>query len=47
MNPLLFKNSGTKSHGNLSVLALAEWQQKERVNPINCAVDENGELLVS
>lgn len=45
MNPLLFKNSGTKSHGNLSVLALAEWQQKERVNPINCAVDENGELL--
>lgn len=30
-----------------SLLNLADWQEKEKVNPVNCAVDENGALLVS
>ncbi|KAL6767525.1 hypothetical protein ACKKBF_B35580 [Auxenochlorella protothecoides x Auxenochlorella symbiontica] len=28
-----------------SLLNLADWQEKEKVNPVNCAVDENGALL--
>lgn len=45
MNPLLYKTAAFAK--SPSLLALSEWQQKEKLNPVNCAVDENGELLVS
>lgn len=45
MNHLMYRAAYPKS--SASLLGLNEWQEKEKCNPLNCAVDENGDLLVS
>lgn len=40
MNPLLYKSQGVFK--STSLLALDQWQELEKANPTNCAVDQNG-----
>lgn len=45
MNPVYYKSGYVQS--SPSLLNLTEWQEKEKANPVNCAVDKDGQLLVS
>lgn len=44
MNPVYYKSGYVQS--SPSLLNLTEWQEKEKANPVNCAVDKDGQLLV-
>ncbi|KAK2075535.1 hypothetical protein QBZ16_001643 [Prototheca wickerhamii] len=43
MNPVYYKSGYVQS--SPSLLNLTEWQEKEKANPVNCAVDKDGQLL--